>query len=325
MSDTKDTNSINGTIDILKIIMALLVVGIHTEPFGFNIWLDRGFGIVTRLCVPFFFVTSAYFYWVKEKGALHYLKRILLLYVIWSLIYLPFDILGLSQMSIGQVLNKYFWIGNGHALWYLCGSVIGFTITYLLLKILKARAVLMIAYVCLIIGCLKSTWAPLLEHVFSVKVSDWLGSRNGLFYAFPYIALGMVVAKSPKEKVNRKIKFFVVGFAISLIALAVESAIFVLIFNTPSTIIWLSVFPCTYFLFMIGKSIDILLDKKQTLFIRKLSTLIYVSQYLFIPFISKYVTTFALFILVVVSTVIFGCVIIKLSECRQLKWLKYLY
>jgi hypothetical protein len=39
----------NGAIDILKFVMAILVVGIHTEPFGFNIWLDWGFGLVTRV------------------------------------------------------------------------------------------------------------------------------------------------------------------------------------------------------------------------------------------------------------------------------------
>ncbi len=42
------------TIDIVKLIMAFLVVDIHTEPFGGIFWLDKGFGIITRMCVPFF-------------------------------------------------------------------------------------------------------------------------------------------------------------------------------------------------------------------------------------------------------------------------------
>ena len=33
----------NATIDIVKLIMAFLVVGIHTEPFGGVFWLDKGF------------------------------------------------------------------------------------------------------------------------------------------------------------------------------------------------------------------------------------------------------------------------------------------
>lgn len=48
----------NTTIDVFKLLFSILVVGIHTEPFGWNIWLDRGFGIITRLCVPFFFIVG---------------------------------------------------------------------------------------------------------------------------------------------------------------------------------------------------------------------------------------------------------------------------
>ena len=79
----------NGTIDIVKLLMAVLVIGIHTEPFSFHFWLDKGFGICTRLCVPFFFITSAYFYWRKEKSAIFFLSRIVLLYVIKDLSQLP--------------------------------------------------------------------------------------------------------------------------------------------------------------------------------------------------------------------------------------------
>ena len=60
MQDVKK-EQINSAIDITKLIMAVLVIGIHTEPFHANVWLDRGFGIITRLCLPFFFVASAYF------------------------------------------------------------------------------------------------------------------------------------------------------------------------------------------------------------------------------------------------------------------------
>ena len=50
----------NAGIDITKLFMAILTIGIHTEPFGFDMWLDYGFGLATRFCVPFFFVASSY-------------------------------------------------------------------------------------------------------------------------------------------------------------------------------------------------------------------------------------------------------------------------
>lgn len=278
----------NGAIDILKFVMAILVVGIHTEPFGFNIWLDWGFGLVTRLCVPFFFTTSAYFYWLKDKGALVFLKRILSLYAIWSIIYLPFDISTLSKMNVGQILIRYLWVGNEHALWYLCSSAIGFIITYLLLKVVKPKTVFVIGCIVLLIGCLKSTWSPLIEKMCAVEIQDLLGSRNGLFYAFPYTTLGMVIAKSDNNGKGRNWKLLTVGFIGSLIALTIESIIFVIVLKTTLTIMWFSVLPCTYFLFLLANNVDMRMENSLSLTLRKLSTLIFVSQYIFIPLYSKY-------------------------------------
>lgn len=321
----KSNDKINTTIDILKLIMALLVVGIHTEPFSFNIWFDRGFGIITRMCVPFFFITSAYLYWIKDKSLLQYLQRIALLYIIWSIIYLPFDLKTLSLMDIKEILYRYLWIGNDHALWYLYGSIIGFIITYILLKLLSPKAILIIATLFLIIGCIKSTWSPLFENIFSIKISDWLGSRNGLFYAFPYIALGMFLAKNPTYITKNRFRSLALSFITSLIFLGIESFIFVIFFHTKSTILWFSVLPCTFFLFLIALRINIHLNKEVCLFLRKISILIYVSHTFFIYLYSQYFDTFVLYILVSLSSIIFAILIIKLSTFKSLQWLKYLY
>lgn len=328
MEETKvKDEKVNATLDILKVIMAILVIGIHTEPFGFHIWFDRGFGIITRLCVPFFFVTSSYFYWLKDKAPWHFIKRILVLYIIWSIIYLPYDIQALSEMNIGQILYRFLWAGNNHALWYLCGSVIGFTITYFLYRMckLQPKTVLLISLICLLIGCLKSTYAPLIEHTFGWKIKDWLGSRNGLFYAFPYFALGLTIAKNADKGQNRKLWKLGVGFGLSLILLAIESLIFVVVFKTSSTIMWLSAFPYTYFMFLIGNNLNLQLPKKLSLELRQISTLMYVSQYLFIPFARARIRMVALWVIVVVATMLFGIIIIKLSNVKGFRWLRYLY
>ena len=47
-------------IDIGKFLCAVLVIAIHTQPFVNNLWLDRGAGIITRLAVPFFFVSTGF-------------------------------------------------------------------------------------------------------------------------------------------------------------------------------------------------------------------------------------------------------------------------
>jgi serine/alanine racemase len=325
MERIENAERMNGMMDLMKVVMALLVVGIHTSIFGFNLWLDRGYGLITRECVPFFFVASAYFYWLKEKGPGAFLKRILLLYLIWCILYLPFDLDRISGMSLWENLAFYFWRGNDHALWYLLSSAIGFLITYLLLKVFRPKLVLVLGLLFLVIGCLKSTWSPLLERLFQIPVEDWLGSRNGLFYAFPYTALGMYIAKSPDQGKGRNVRRCSLFLILSFLALVVESVIFVSLLDTQHSILWVSVFPFTGFLFLLVNNLSISMPKHVSLLLRKISTLIYVSHGLFLILYQSLGGGILFFLAVSASAVVFSLLVIRLSEIKGLRWLKYLY
>ena len=126
--------------------------------------------------------------------------------MIWSIIYLPFDVAELGQMTVHEILIRFLWNGNEHALWYLCGTIIGFIITSVLLKIIKPKQVLVIAILFLVIGTLKSTYSTAVNQLFGINLPNYLGSRNGLFYGFPYIALGMVIAKSKTKGIVKNKK-----------------------------------------------------------------------------------------------------------------------
>ncbi len=312
----------HAAIDVMKLIMAFLVVAIHTEPFGFSFWLDKGFGIVTRLCVPFFFVASSYFFFLKNGSALRYVKRLFLLYLIWSIIYLPFDIAELKTMSIPDILLRYFWIGNGHALWYLCGSILGFGIVYLLSRVLNHKVVFGISLVFLVIGTLKSTYAPMLES-FSVPVSDVLGSRNGLFYAFPYYALGLMIAKTDTSFEKPQMKHLI-GFILSMCVLVAESLVFVYLYKTEKTVLWLSVLPLTYNFFMIVKNIKCPISHETSVVCRKLSTVIYVTH-CFYMYLLPSLDYWKLFLVVALISATVGLLLVLLSKKRGFKWLAYLF
>ena len=273
-----EDKKVNATVDMVKILMAVLVVGIHTEPLGFNIWLDYGFGIVTRFCVPFFFVANGYFFWTKSRKATTYIKRLLTLYFVWSLIYLPFDIPVLKEVSIQKILKRYLWDGNDHALWYLLGSITGFLIVFILMKIISEKSVFFISVVFLLIGCLKSTWSPMVKQFVSIEIHNYMGIRNGLFYAFPYIALGMIIARvdicDRNESIGESIRRWGIGIILSVGFLIAESILFVIYFHTDSRILWFSVLPCSYYFFMLVKSLEIAIPNRISFFIRKVSTLI---------------------------------------------------
>ena len=314
----------NSSIDVAKVIMALLVVGVHTEAFGFNFWLDKGLGIITRMCVPFFFITSAFFCWLKgDAKNKKTILRLSILYLVWSVIYLPFDFQKYREMSLLELLRLFFWDGNGHALWYLCGSVIAIIMIDMLLHVFKPKTILIISLFFLVIGCMKSTWKPLINDLFHISLPDMLGSRNGLFYGFPYMALGMNLAKNSKWKA-KSFRRIAIGLFLSLICLVLESFLFVIVFKTTATILWLSVFPLSYYFFIFVYNLSIHLEKEQSLYLRKTSTLIYVSHHLFLALFSS-LHYLPLFFAVSICSILFSSLIIRLQKHPKLSFLTYLY
>lgn len=345
----ENKKSYNATIDYAKLIFAILVVGIHTEPFGFNFWLDKSFGIVTRLCVPFFFVCSSFFYFSNEKvkNAKSYLWRLFVLFIIWSLIYLPFDRSFLKDKSTWEIFEFYTWSGPSHALWYLSGSIMGFIIIIFLLRLLRMRKeyIFVISLCLLLIGCIITTYSPLFERLFSICISNDSDCRNGLFYAFPYMALGMIIAKyhSMRKDVTDEMSIdemtlarvpnnrfrlrggYFIGFIISTLVLCVESLFFVVVLKTNHTILWLSILPMTFFFFMWLLGLKITRSREISLWMRKMSTLIFVSHGLFLMLFSRYFDNFMFFVVVTVTSAIFSHIIITLSRKRAFAFLVYLY
>ena len=122
------------SIDLMKFIMSLCVVTIHTyvmdtlEPS----WGTDLLHALVRSAVPFFFMTSAYFVvgnWSASREK-QYGKRILWLYIVWSLInYCSCNMLqgSLSWESLSQTC--YSFVFNGYSvLWYLWGLLLAMPI-----------------------------------------------------------------------------------------------------------------------------------------------------------------------------------------------------
>lgn len=101
-------------IDCFRIIAAILVVTIHTSPLDtisptLDFYLTRGLG---RIAVPFFFITTAYFYFLNpsKKRLYKIIKQTLLIYLAAIIIYLP---LNLYNHYFNQSnLTLFIWIGK---------------------------------------------------------------------------------------------------------------------------------------------------------------------------------------------------------------------
>jgi surface polysaccharide O-acyltransferase-like enzyme len=143
------------SIDLWKLIMAFCVVALHTiklEQSKLTIINELNDSFV-NMAVPFFFIASGFLLAKKLQLPLHkeenidiiknYLIRIVKLYLIWNIIYLPLAIIGFilekstPLMSIYLYLRGLFLVGqqyNSWPLWYLLSTIYSLLFIIFLLK-----------------------------------------------------------------------------------------------------------------------------------------------------------------------------------------------
>lgn len=235
-------------LDIAKLIMAFMVVEIHTMPFD-----DVGSGIITQIiggvdcvAVPFFFIASGFLCFralasqdfrsetsnasvrVRET-----IRKQLALYATWAILLLPLALLGAhlrewdtvetalhivrGVLLVGE--NDFTW-----PLWYLLASVVAFSLVYLLLREgVSPGAILLVSGAFLLFGyiiefCLEWDDAPtmisLLANLYSAVFST---ARNGLFEGFFYVAVGMFIGFRWGESRPCHIAWSVTGLAAGLV------------------------------------------------------------------------------------------------------------
>ena len=143
-------------IDIMKLLMAFLVVEIHARPLMNFALAQKILDGIDVIAVPFFFLASGFlcfqglgagdFRDVSSAAFIRVRKTIfnlIRLYVTWTLLFLPLTIFGnmlkgnsplrailyfvRGTLFIGE--NYYSW-----PLWYLLASAVGFALVYYLLR-----------------------------------------------------------------------------------------------------------------------------------------------------------------------------------------------
>lgn len=199
----------NATIDIFRYICALLVVAIHTHLF-MDVHPTLGFvftHMITRIGVPFFFGIGGYYFICKleagKKALLPYLKRLLLVYGLWTVFYYALDfiqfgrndiVLYLKNCVIGFVLTG----SRGH-FWFFPAMIYAACFVTLFWKTGLKKLVVPLGVVLYAIGCLESAYhdfgmqIPVLNSLFSWK--HWEIIRRIALIGFPFFGCGYLVKK----------------------------------------------------------------------------------------------------------------------------------
>lgn len=185
-------------VDLLKLVLALMVVGIHANPFkelGRTALLLTGDGIY-RIGVPVFLLFNGYFLQAAlEKGrGWAYVRRAAGLYALWMLLYLPIYWKVLFVQEAWQNLRMLVF-GYWH-LWYLSGMAMAAALIVPIagwpVRRLAALAGLSLgAGLVLFYG---QAWA-LFEIKSPLLVDPLPAHRNALVLCLPYLLIGLLIRR----------------------------------------------------------------------------------------------------------------------------------
>ncbi|PRD56480.1 acyltransferase family protein [Sphingobacterium gobiense] len=220
----------NLSVDILKVLMAFLVVFLHL-----NIFMDRipllGFVLVNglfRISVPVFLLISGYYFTQVDSVAKleKWVFRLGTLYLIWMLIYLPFWI---------NAPNKVLTLLTGtYHLWYLVGALFAGLLLYVLRKVSikflmgMAVALFLIGYLIQIVGNL---------HIFQGSLDGVMNTlwvyRSFLLFCFPMLTLGFVLRRIEPKMEHKPLLFHVVA---AIVLLVLESFLLFVFVNSRESV-----------------------------------------------------------------------------------------
>lgn len=250
-------------IDYFRFIAALLIVAIHTSPLSSfsetgNFIFTR---IVSRVAVPFFFMTSGFFlisrYTCNAEKLEAFIKKTTLIYGVAILLYIPINVYnGYFKMDnlLPNIIKDIVFDGTLYHLWYLPASIIGAAIAWYLVKKLNYPKALMVASVLYLIGLFGDSYYGITEKIsclnslytYIFQVTDY--TRNGIFFAPIFFILGGFIADNRPQITFGK---SFLGFAISL-ALMLGEAMILHHFNLQRhDSMYVFLLPCMYFLFIV--------------------------------------------------------------------------
>ena len=266
-------------LNILKYISSILIIVLHLRPFfNFSNELDLAFNnIITRICVPIFFIITGYFVAKKEKENKNYIKeyikKTIPLYLIWSLLYIPVIIGTIIQYL--PIINEYIskinitlplliilsiillpiivlialcYTGVYYHLWYFPAIIFSLIVLKKWKQKFNIKYLLIISFILLLFGATETYYGVLplsIKRILSYYYNIFFTTRNFLFFGLFYVVLGYYIGT--KEKAYSKYCFL--KLIVSFLLLTFEA---ILLHDTGrlNSNILLSCIPLTYYLFI---------------------------------------------------------------------------
>ena len=353
MEALKKDNRQYNAIDIMKFIMSFLVVMIHKPIFSpehtFAKYISEE--VIAALAVPFFFIVSSFLCFKKMNGTkednkkfISFEKRLLILYIIWTIIYIPSCLIKyyglrlegmtfkLFVSALIEIAKKFFLSSPFVHLWYVNTLMLSVAVLFLLRKIFSDKAVLAIAFVAFLVSNFFPYLYPAVPSLEAFAEACPPVLFNVLGKGLLCTAAGMFL--SDKDLKSDQIKISLAP--ITLVVLILFSVFSYEYRNTAvDTIRYFLVILCSVAVFIMCRDLR-LKDSGIYKTLRNYSSLIYFTHMLMISEIFEliadttgisafYYNKIIIYLTTISFAVIVSTIIILLSKKRGFKWLKYLY
>ena len=222
-------------IDVMKMIMAFNVVGIHVGTY-FDLNYSSNVNFVLDMAVPFFFICSGFFiqnkvsksndlFCVLKRSFVRYLK----LYLLWHIIYFPVALRFLLVNShdfkenLIYCVHNFLFVGEivlSWPLWYLHGLIVSIILVYFLYKIkLSLIQIWIVSIMLMLLGYFIGI-ASVSDEYSSIKaisqsIVGLLGSaeRNG-----PFSGISSQKEKKRENRIPLHTSFYFAGGGIFILS-----------------------------------------------------------------------------------------------------------
>lgn len=275
----------------------------------------RIMNIISPVGVPLFFAVSGFLFFQKKRDSedlRKYVWRVLRLYLVWSVIYFPIVLLSyykrnmLNVTGIVDYLQQFIFSGSYYHLWYLPSLITAIVLIYFISNRIDNKKLFVISVVLFIVGTLVGTYSHL-SPLFSWSAyrKIFLTTRNGLFFGFPFVTIGKIIAEN-----RYKTRYDMM--LLSILVMFVEG--FYLAFIVKKPIVNMSISSLFFVPMVLILVINLRPLKVNGQLLRKASTLIFCVHPLVIVFVGHFIKGLTGTLTVLIVTVICSLIAVKLSE-----------
>lgn len=251
-------------LDIAKYAAAIMVICIHCNQLFPQEYLNFFIkNIICRIAVPFFFISSAYFVRkgsrTKEGYVKEYLKKLMISYCLWSLVFIPIGLDWIHQnLSLAGYLLPFallyglIHIGTYYHLWYVPAAILTIFLVDKLLKKFSYKNLFVLATLLFAFGSIESYYGLLqngwLKDFFDLLYAIIFTTRSGLLYGMIFTLIGFYIFDN-QEKLQSLRRYAPICTIVCAILLIMEGSFLYTIVRLDMNFLLMLV-PFSFFLFI---------------------------------------------------------------------------